>query len=45
MPETITVKADFDITRNVNQYLGVAMFDCVPALAGAFVKLIKASAT
>ena len=43
MPETITVKADFDITRNVNQYLGVAMFDCVPALAGAFVKLIKAS--
>ena len=43
MPETITVKADFDITRNVNQYLGVAMFDCVPALANAFVKLMKAS--
>lgn len=44
MPETITVKADFDITRNVNQYLGVAMFDCVPAVSSAFVKLAKASA-
>lgn len=43
MPETITVKADFDITRNVNQYLGVAMFDCVPAIAAGFVKLAKAS--
>jgi HK97 family phage major capsid protein len=43
MPENITVKADFDITRNVNQYLGVAMFDCVPAIASAFVKLAKAS--
>ena len=44
MPETITVKADFDITRNVNQYLGVAMFDCVPAVSSGFVKLAKASA-
>lgn len=43
MPEAITVKADFDITRNVNQYLGVAMFDCVPAVSSAFVKLAKAS--
>ena len=43
MPEAITVKADFDIVRNVNQYLGVALFDCAPAVPSAFVKLAKAS--
>lgn len=43
MPEAITVKADFDITRNVNQYLGVAMFDCEPAVPAGIVKLAKAS--
>lgn len=44
MPETITIHNDYDITRNVYQYSGIAMFDGKPAVPAAFVKLCKASA-
>jgi len=44
LPESVDVKAQFDINTNSNKYLGVAMFDGKPALENAFVKLVKATA-
>lgn len=44
LPESVDVKTQFDINTNSNKYLGVAMFDGKPALADAFVKLVKATA-
>ena len=41
LPETITLRNDYDISTNSKMYLGVAMFDCKVAITEAFVKLTK----
>jgi HK97 family phage major capsid protein len=44
LAEDISIKSAYDINTNSYKYSAVAIFDCVPALGEAFVKLIKASA-
>ena len=43
MPESTTVKAQYDIDTNSYKYLGVAQFDGKPGIEKAFVKLVKKS--
>lgn len=44
LAENIGVKNAYDIDTNSYKYSGIAIFDCVPAIGEAFVKLAKASA-
>lgn len=44
MPEQINVRTAYDIDTNSYKFSGVAMFDCIPAIGEAFVKLVKATA-
>jgi HK97 family phage major capsid protein len=44
LAEDINIKTAFDIDTNSDKYLGVAIFDCSPAIGEAFVKLSKAAA-
>lgn len=43
LSENIGVKSAYDIDTNSYKYSGVAIFDCVPAIGEAFVKLIKSA--
>lgn len=43
LAENISVKSAYDINTNSYKYSGIAIFDCKPALAEAFVKLSKAA--
>lgn len=45
LAENINVKSAYDIDTNSYKYSGIAIFDAVPALGEAFVKLVKAAAT
>lgn len=42
LAENIGVKNAYDIDTNSYKYSGIAIFDCVPAIGEAFVKLVKA---
>lgn len=42
LAENITVKSAYDIDTNSYKYIGVAVFDCKPAIGSAFVKLTHA---
>lgn len=44
LAENIGVKSAYDIDTNSYKYSGIAIFDCIPAIGEAFVKLSKASA-
>lgn len=44
LAENIGVKNAYDIDTNSYKYSGIAIFDCVPAIGEAFVKLAKATA-
>lgn len=44
LAENIGVKSAYDIDTNSYKYSGIAIFDCVPAIGEAFVKLAKATA-
>ena len=44
LAENIGVKSAYDIDTNSYKYSGIAIFDCIPAIGEAFVKLAKASA-
>lgn len=43
MPEDMNVTSAFDLRTNSFDYLGAGMFDGKPAIANAFVKLVKAT--
>ena len=43
LAENINVKNAYDIDTNSYKYSGIAIFDCTPAIGGAFVKLAKAA--
>ena len=44
LAENIGVKSAYDIDTNSYKYSGIAIFDCVPAIGEAIVKLVKATA-
>ena len=44
LAENIGVKNAYDIDNNSYKYSGIAIFDCVPAIGEAIVKLVKATA-
>lgn len=44
LAENIGVKNAYDIDSNSYKYSGIAIFDCVPAIGEAIVKLVKATA-
>ena len=44
LAENIGVKSAYDIDSNSYKYSGIAIFDCVPAIGEAIVKLAKATA-
>ena len=44
LAENIGVKSAYDIDTNSYKYSGIAIFDCIPAIGEAIVKLAKATA-
>ena len=44
LAENIGVKNAYDINTNSYKYSGIAIFDCIPAIGEAIVKLVKATA-